>query len=595
MSNQITPVLVRDDLLMCSDDINFEVFGGAQSVTSQSFAATSQTSTSHTYVIQVPNVSTIVDREILWTSQVQITLTGSVGDGQYLVEYGLGDAFAAFPLHQLTTNMTLQVNNVSTSILTNQVLPAYLRNMSREELQKYSMTPSYLDNYGSFTVPTAPTAANALGLVNNPLGAWGNAPDSDTPPRGSFNIVSITGNTVGTGAAQARTVVITAVFTEPLMISPLVFGDAPELAHQGFYGINQIQAVMQMDSLASRAYNFAIPAAGITKAVTSVTYSNSALQCRFLTASPSTILPEMNVIPYYQSPIFVTTGSSALASGASATIQSSNIQLSSIPDTMYIFARKQQSTLTNTDPDAYCTINSISINFNNLSGILASASQQQLWRCSQEAGSNSSWAEFSGLCNPVLDAPYTAVGTCGSLLSLKFGKHIPISEDFFGPSSLGNFQIQCAVNVTNNLSVGTGVANTFTPELVFVFFNSGVCVSQNGQSSIYTGLLNKQVVLDAKLQEPTGKGEIARMVGGKGFFSRLKAALPSVSTIAKVLAPVAKKHLAKQDSKLANLAAQGLEAIGYGGAVSGGAMSGAAISGGMMMEGGKKARSRRVL
>jgi hypothetical protein len=491
--------------------------------------------------------------------------------------------------------MALQVNNVSTSILTNQVLPSYLRNMSKNDLQKYSMTPSYLDNYGSFTAPTTPTAASAYGLVNNPLGAWGTALDSDTPQRGSFQLISITGNTVGTAPDQARTVVITAQFTEPLMISPLVFGDAPELAHQGFYGINQIQLVMQMDALAKRAYNFAIPAAGITKAVTSVSYSNSALQCRFLTASPSTILPEMNVVPFYQSPIYVTTSQSVLATGASATIQSSNIQLSCVPDTMYIFARKQQSSLTNTDPDAYCTINSISINFNNLSGILASASQQQLWRCSQEAGSNQSWSEFSGLCNPALTAPYASVGTCGSLLSLKFGKHIPISEDYFAPSSLGNFQIQCAVNVTNNLSVGTGVANDFTPELVFVFFQSGVCVSQNGQSSIYTGLLNKQVVLDAKLQEATGKAEIARMVGGKGFFSRLKAALPSVSTIAKVLAPVAKKHLAKQDSKLAQMAAQGLEAIGYGGAMSGGAMSGAAISGGMMIEGGKKARNRRVL
>jgi hypothetical protein len=379
------------------------------------------------------------------------------------------------------------------------------------------------------------------------------------------------------------------------MISPLLFGDAPDLAHPGFYGINQMQLTMQMDSAASRAYNFAIPAAGITKAVTSVAYFKSALQCRFLTASPSTILPELNAVPFYQSPIFVTTGSAALASGASVTIQSSNIQLSTIPDTMYIFARKQQSTLSNTDPDAYCTINNISINFNNLSGILASASQQQLWRCSQEAGSNQSFAEFSGLCNPVYDGSYNPVGTCGSLLSLKFGKHVPISEDYYSASSLGNFQIQCAVNVTNNLSVGTGVANTFTPELVFVFFNSGLCISQNGQSSIYTGLLNKQVVLDAKLQEPTSKAEMARMVGGKGFFSRLKAALPSVSTIAKVLAPVAKKHLAKQDSKLAQMAAQGLEAIGYGGAISGGAMSGAAISGGMMMEGGKKARSRRVL
>jgi hypothetical protein len=589
MSNQITPVLVRDDLLLCSDDISFEVFSGAQSVTSQSFAATSQTSTSHTYVVQVPNVSTIVDREILWSSTVAITITGSVGNNQYLVGYGEGDAFAAFPLHQLTTNMSLQVNNVSTSILTNQVLPTYLRNMNREELQKYSMTPSYLDNYGSFAYPLAQQ------LANNPLEGWRYATDSDTPQRGSFKVISITGNDIGTGAAQARTVVVTAQFVEPLMISPLIFGDAPELAHQGFYGINQIQIVTQMDSLATRAYNFAPPAAGIVKAVTGVAYSNSALQCRFLTASPSTILPEMNVVPYYQSPIYVTTGQAVLETGASVTIQSSNIQLSCIPDTMYIFARKQQSTLTNTDPDAYCTINSISINFNNLSGILASASQQQLWRCSQEAGSNQSWLEFSGLCTPQFAQPYAAVGTCGSLLSLKFGKHIPISEDYFSASSLGNFQIQCAVNVTNNLSVGAGYANDFVPELVFVFFNSGVCVSQNGQSSIYTGLLNKQVVLDAKLQEPTSKTEMARMVGGKGFFSRIKSALPSLSTIAKVLAPVAKKHLAKSDNKLANLAAQGLEAIGYGGAMSGGAMSGSAISGGMMMEGGKKARSRRVL
>ena len=46
------------------------------------------------------------------------------------------------------------------------------------------------------------------------------------------------------------------------------------------------------------------------------------------------------------------------------TIQSTNLQLSGIPDKLIIFARKRVAELKCSDTDSYATITNISINFN---------------------------------------------------------------------------------------------------------------------------------------------------------------------------------------------------------------------------------------
>ncbi len=79
------------------------------------------------------------------------------------------------------------------------------------------------------------------------------------------------------------------------------------------------------------------------------------------------------------------------------TIQSTNLQLSGIPDKRIIFARKRIAELKCNDTDSYATITNTSINFNNQAGLLSSMSQEQLFRSSIRSGlANMSWDDFCG-------------------------------------------------------------------------------------------------------------------------------------------------------------------------------------------------------
>jgi len=99
------------------------------------------------------------------------------------------------------------------------------------------------------------------------------------------------------------------------------------------------------------------------------------------------MLDPRNVVPYYEVPVYRTTGNLALpgrvtrgqASDASLfvspevrTVTSSNIQLNGIPDKLIICVRKVVANLGCHQTDSYATIKGISINFNNQAGLLSS-------------------------------------------------------------------------------------------------------------------------------------------------------------------------------------------------------------------------------
>jgi hypothetical protein len=119
-------------------------------------------------------------------------------------------------------------------------------------------------------------------------------------------------------------------------------------------------------------------------------------------------------------------------------------------------------------------------------------------------------------------------------------------------SSIGQFNFQFNITVTNNLGVAV------TPEVLVITANSGMFVTSMGSSSIFTGLLTKQLVLDAsekQAENPIQSSMIKRLVGGK------MGNMPSS----------AMKHLIGKD---------GMRRMG--GATSGGATSGGtAYSGGV--------------
>ena len=74
--------------------------------------------------------------------------------------------------------------------------------------------------------------------------------------------------------------------------------------------------------------------------------------------------------------------------------------------------------------------------------------------------------------------------------------------------SLGQFGLQVTLNCTNNLPRMTN------PEMVVIPVNSGRMVTQQGSSSLYSGLLTKNMVLESKSQKPAIDSSIIRNLTG---------------------------------------------------------------------------------
>lgn len=578
-------------------------------MTAAQFQAISATPSSITFNIQVPSEQTIIDRRVMWRSTVLLALNIIAPAGVNPINLAVADALAAFPLHQLTSVMTATINNNSVSLNVRDVLPALLRLHDRRELERYNgMTPVMYDLLANY--------ADGVGANLNSLGSWANAADNDLLPRGCFQLDGISCGASGLTTLPApllptpaqiaagwnytnpnSVIYIQFTVSEPLLLSPFIWAN-PQSNNQGFYGVQNMNFVFNIGDATRvwRTANTVLPVSAgnspfnncLIKSATVQAFSNTSLLFNFLTPHPSDLFPARNAVPYWEAPRFITqpnvlfplfapTSTSATAPTI-APLSTSSLQLNQIPDKLIIQVRQPLGSSSWGTPDSFLTIKGISINFNNQSGILASATPQDLYRYSVENGYNGSWEEFNGFAT-VAD-PTTGFGrkipTSGSLLILEFGKDIQLTEDYYASGSLGNFNLQITLQVANQFPYA------ITPEIVIITVNSGLFVNERGTSSTYTGILTKSDVLSASAQEPYYQTSVKRMVGG-GFLDSLK------SVAGKVLPHLfkhGKEELGKSDHPVAKLAHSALGAMGYGssgGGPSGGGPSGGGPSGGARM------------
>jgi hypothetical protein len=535
---------VLDDRLMISDKITYGVLKGGENVTSATFAAISQANNQHTYNIQVPSLNTICDRRVLWKSKVTLKVTGVVAApvnsvDKYILDYGVKDALGAFPLHQLATVMSATINNTSVSVNVRDVIAPLLRVHNRRELSLYNgTTPTAPDNCQKYE--------DFVGSVANVLGGYNNVTDNNLIPRGAFNVVigSSISTGVPTGALVAgdgtavQTAYIQFESAEPLLfLSPFTYATvdgAPGLA-----GIQNLNFNFNMGD-ASRVLRSALTdMVGGTgkKTVTVEKYENSELQFMFLSPHASEIIPARNVVPYVEVPRYLQSNFGARASLEEFTFRSSSITLNQVPDKLIVGIRRISDATYTVDgnaPDAFLPISGVSINFNNQSGILSSATPYQLWAMGNENGANLSWLEHSGACNFGSSQTGANAGkgkivpTCGSVLVLEFGKDINLTQDYLAAGSLGNFLLQMNVTAKNTYSTAASF------EMFIITVNSGLFVSERGTSSLYTGILTKQDVISASEQSAVSYSKAFRMVGGS-VLDRLKSALKTGANVANVL------------------------------------------------------------
>ena len=99
------------------------------------------------YNVTVPSLETIISREVLWQSTVTLKIaTANKHATDFAVNYGVTDALARFPLHNLVTTMTATINNNTISQNVMDTLPILLRTVGSEEFAKHDcMTQTALD------------------------------------------------------------------------------------------------------------------------------------------------------------------------------------------------------------------------------------------------------------------------------------------------------------------------------------------------------------------------------------------------------------------------------------------------------------------
>jgi len=601
MSNDIEKLAVLDSRIVQSRP-KYAVEKGALSLTNAPFNAIASTSSQITFNVYVPSENVFVDRKLLWSSTVYMSMTVTLGaqptNGDSLVVPGRDFALAMLPLNSLCSTISATINDTTSVINTQDVLYPILRLADSKKNRLVRNAPSMLDKYANYN--------DAYGTLSNPLAGYENMTDYDNVPNGATPFLEFTdaGGSVLTTASPAfagatyacvngvptyqsavnaglvHTVYFRFRSTEPIVLSPFVFSDEHEW-DTGLFGINNMQLIMNLQS-ASGVARVVRQCARQGRSLSNVQFNNSAgnviqgavINCQFLTPSLDVPLPPKSVVPYMEFPRYISQASSAINAGAKGQLSSNTITLPSIPDLLIIYAKPSSSQAN--DADYYLplatrlddTPNPLSINFDNFSGLLSSHSAEQLYNMSVKNGLCMDYATFIGKGKSA-GGSYGAIGTysarqqgqnvplAGSILVLKPSQDITLQSGQ-APSLVGNFTLQFNLTVMNNTDVAQ------TPQLYVIAVNSGFFESIRGSSRIIKGVLSEQDIISAPLAPMGVRSELDRMVGGFSF-SALGNILSKAKDIYASTKPIvsAVKGFLPESGFLGKVKS-GLDTVGYG-------------------------------
>jgi hypothetical protein len=415
----------------------------------------------------------IVDRKVLFRLPMIITFAGTLtAPNTSLLQIGVQDALRQFPISSIIQTLTITLNNTQVSINMNDTILSLLRYYTGTDERQYdlSLSPSMPDNYQSYGDWVQ------QGDARNPLALYGE--NSAEMTRGGFPLDSY----VDSGAGGA---VVNVSPTEPIFLSPFLF---KHFMSSGYIGLQTMDFNISFDSNLGRVWSHAQPTllnpgantlSSVTVNFMGAAGGNPTMLFNYITPQQLMPVPRSVVYPYYIIDRYPTDNSTPVAQNALFQISSQNIQLHSIPNRIYVFARRSNATRTFATSDTYAYLSQINVNWNNNSGLLSSASPQDLYRMSVDNGLNMGWPQWRQYV--------------GSVLAIEFGKDIAL-PDLECPGQLGTFQLQLTANFQN---VSTDTAN-INYTLYIVVVSEGTFTIMENRSIAQIGVMSKQDVLHAQ-------------------------------------------------------------------------------------------------
>ncbi len=413
--------------------------GGSQ-VSYRVYQSTSYSTTNITVPTQQsPDIA--IASKVFMRCRFKVTMTGTVANTGGL-PLNLGHFGPRFmPFNSVITSATMTINQSTFNQSINQYFDAlcHYNNCPEEMGWDLSAAPSFLDQYQNYNdayyVPSDPNASG-YGSSLNALGGIGEC-SKLAQPRGGFPM-TITGN-----VADSTQWTIEFETYEPVLISPLTWGHHN---HKAFIGVNSMNFTFNFDSNLSRVVSFNNADAdgnpivnNLQVALVEITAPPS-LEFIYITPRANQKIEPLQRYPFNNIQMVVQDTNVSLPAKIPANAPQEfkytlNTQtLIGVPQSIYIFARRRNADRTFLTTDTFCRIAKISMQFDNQQGILAQASEQQLYLMSAENGYNQSWADWH---------TYQ-----GSILKIDFSKDVPLNA-YCAQGSLKNIQFQFELTIEN--------------------------------------------------------------------------------------------------------------------------------------------------
>jgi len=167
--------------------------------------------------------------------------------------------------------------------------------------------------------------------------------------------------------------------SEPIMnLSPFVFSPDPK-NNAAIYGISQLNFNFTIDSQLLRFWSTIYPSTVVTQGTANAPggagqmFANVSMNFNFLTAQPSDIarIPNKNVVPYENYTLYLNSSgkqfqpTTAGTTGNPQLLSSNSISLAVVPDLFLIYVKMPISKMTACSTNAYFTIQSINVYYNN--------------------------------------------------------------------------------------------------------------------------------------------------------------------------------------------------------------------------------------
>ena len=474
--------------------------------------------------ISPPSTQTIVDRNIRVKAYLEVVVDQPL-------QVGTNDGLRQFPLSAITDVITMQINGETVSQNTADLISALncYHNDTYDRNRAVSTSPAMPDQFQKYS------DWQLYGSARNPLADYGE--NSSEMSRGGFPI------TIAPDGLSFR-----CELSEPLFLSPFLSGQDED---EGMVNVNQLNLSLRWVQLTNRVLCHASSGNPITT-VSASFYQAPEVLVNYITPMITYPLPTVQTFPYSKLQQYIKPVGNFVA-GSSQTLISDSIKLSLIPHRMYAFVRHARSSSDYTVADSFAKISRMSVLWNNQSGLLSTASEQELFDISSRNDCNLSYPQWD---------KYR-----GSVMCIEFGKDIGLQANESAGVS-GQYTIQVQIEATN-------LDDTANYEFFLLMDQPGTfSVFENGaRASI--GNFSSAMVLSAQQGDSESSHAVYTalhggrlngrfMKGFKNFVHRFSTGLGSIANMAAPIVGALAPELAPALGLVQQIAPRVAEASGSG-------------------------------